>query len=155
MSDRKRQILAVSLCWAPALVFGISLVGMWSVVTGDITTQWSAGSPTTTAPAWTAALFVGGVCVVTGILATVAASDAPFRARRWAYFFCFGAACAALVVWFAILGANMADAQNAPMPNGLLLFPLAIPLGIVPWLIAGRGPAVEETVSRERDRESE
>lgn len=143
MTDRARQIVAVGLCWLPTLILGLSAVHWWEAVSGDVTTQWSGGAPTTSAPAWTVALFVGGVCVLTGGLATAAAADAPYTTRRWVYLFCFGGACAALVVWFAILGTNVSTPGDPAMPHWLLLFPFAIPLGIVPWLVGGRGPVDE------------
>lgn len=139
--NRVRQIVAVGLCWLPLLVLLVSVIALWETVDGTITTQWDASGPSTQAPAWTALLLPAGVCIITGLLAT--AYDGGNRGRRITYLFCFGAASAALWIWFCLVSANAGTAQPG-MPNQILLFPFFVLLGFIPWAVVGRG-AVEVT----------
>ena len=135
--DWIRRIIAVSLCWMPLLVLFVSVVTSWETATGAITTQWNDAGPSTQAPAWTALILPGSVCIVTGVIATTASIGSAARDQRVTYLLCCGVACAALWIWFVLVSANTAPLDTS-MPNQILLFPFFVLLGFIPWAVAGR-----------------
>lgn len=71
-------------------------------------------------------------------IATGAAVDATPRSARRAYFFTFGAGCALLMIWLSVMLPNLISPENPAEPSWMLLFPLFLLLGFIPWLVAGR-----------------
>lgn len=138
-SDLVRVIIGVLLCWVPFAIVLISTILWWDYVVGDISTQWSGGEVSNSAPAWTALLMPFCVSLVCSVIATVSAIDGVGPGLRQAYFWSFGIGSMVAVCWIGIMAPNVFRADDPPMPGWLIFAPLVILVGFVPWAIAGRG----------------
>lgn len=134
-----RSVAAAIVCCLP-LATVLLTAWIWRDVTfGDMATQSLDDDVSTVAPAWTALLLPLCGTLICAVAAVTVATDLDPLFSRKAYFFSFGIGAILVAAWLTLLIPNLLTPEDPPAPTWMLLSPLALPLGFVPFAIAGLG----------------